>query len=358
MKVTQRALAEKLGLSANAVSLALRNHPSISKATRERVQAMADQMGYRPNPLVAALTADRNKRGRSGVTTLAYLTTCHHLRSDVKNIRQLFYKGACERAEACGFSLQEFCLADPDLDESSLQRILLSRGIHGVLIAPPARPDVSIHMDWEYFAVAALGHNLAHPRVHHAAGAVYHNTFNMLNELKAMGYQRPALILKGRNELNQRFQHCAVFEYLSREIWGIAQPHVYLYDDASAECAKVDAWLDDVHPDVVISSDELFKSSVTRVLGEVPGAIGYVAIEGASEGRDARIDFVPETVGAVGVDLVTAQLYRNERGIPSVANVVQVESPFVRGASLRVLARDASAGVYSPVHFSSYGGGE
>jgi len=46
MEVTQRAIAEKLGLSANAVSLALCNHSYISKATQERVQAMAEQMGY------------------------------------------------------------------------------------------------------------------------------------------------------------------------------------------------------------------------------------------------------------------------------------------------------------------------
>ncbi len=343
MKVTQRTLAAKLGISANAVSLALRNHPSISEATRARVRAMADEMGYRPNPLVAALTADRNRRGRTDVTTLAYLTTCHHLRSDSENIRQLFYKGACERAEACGFSLQEFCLADPDLDEVSLQRILLSRGIHGVLIAPPSKPKLSIQMDWEYFAVAALGHHLAYPRVHHAAGAVYQDTFNMLNELKAMGYQRPAAILGRRNERNQHSQRWAIFEHLSRQLWGLSQPHVFLYNDALAERTQVEAWLRDVQPDVVISSHHLFKALVAKVLGEVPADVGYVAIENSATEEDARIDFVPETVGAVGVDLVTAQLYRNERGIPSVVKAVQVESPFVCSASLRVLTPEASA---------------
>ena len=337
MRVTQRILAAKLGISANAVSLALRNHPSISEVTRARVQAMAEEMGYRPNPLVAALTADRKKRGRSGVTTLAYLTTCHHLRSDIKNIRQLFYKGACERAEACGFVLQEFCLADPELNENNLQRILLSRGIHGVLIAPPSHPNLSIQMDWEYFAVAALGQNLAHPRVHHAAAAAYQDTYNMLSELKAMGYQRPAAILGRRNERNQHSQRWAIFEHLSRQLWGLSQPYAFLCDDALTERTQVEAWLREVQPDVVISSYHQFKASVATVLGKVPADVGYVAVENSASEEDARIDFVPETVGAVGIDLVTAQLYRNERGIPSVAKAVQVESPFVRGSSLRVL---------------------
>lgn len=336
MKVTQRVLAEKLGLSANAVSLALRNHPSISKATRARVKMMAEQMGYRPNPLVAALTADRNKRGRSGVTTLAYITTCHHLRRRSRSIRRRFYEGACKRAEACGFLLQEFCLADRDLNESSLQRMLQSRGIHGVLIAPPPKPDFSICLNWEHFAVAALGHNLAYPRVHHAAVGVYQDTYNMLHDLHGMGYRRPAILLRTGNERNQHFQRWAIFERLTRQLWQMTQPLVYLYDDAPDEGAKLERWLREVQPDVVLSSDHQFRDTVIRACGEVPAAVGYVAIEYSPSDGDAHIDFKPETVGAVGVDLVTAQLYRNERGIPSVAQAVQIESVFVRGESLVV----------------------
>jgi LacI family transcriptional regulator len=47
------------------VSLALRRAPSISAATRERVLAAAERLGYRRNPLVAALMADlRGKKAR------------------------------------------------------------------------------------------------------------------------------------------------------------------------------------------------------------------------------------------------------------------------------------------------------
>ena len=47
------------------VSLALRRAPRISAATRERVLAAAERLGYRRNPLVAALMADlRGKKAR------------------------------------------------------------------------------------------------------------------------------------------------------------------------------------------------------------------------------------------------------------------------------------------------------
>ena len=54
-KVTVRDIARECGVSATTVSLALRNHPRISKKTKEKVQAAARRMNYTGNPLVSAL---------------------------------------------------------------------------------------------------------------------------------------------------------------------------------------------------------------------------------------------------------------------------------------------------------------
>ena len=157
----------------------------------------------------------------------------------------------------------------------------------------------------------------------------------MLDALKCMGYRRPAMLLKRKSERNQLSQRAAIFEYLSRQLWELPHPLIYLYDDIPSELDQIEAWLHHVQPDVVLSSDRQFKAPVIRVLGQVPKDVGYVAIEHSAVGEEARIDFKPETVGAVGIDLVTAQLYRNERGIPAVVQAVQVESPFFSGTTLR-----------------------
>ena len=47
--VTQQELADKLGLSQRAVSMALRGDKRISPATSQRVWDLANQLGYRPN---------------------------------------------------------------------------------------------------------------------------------------------------------------------------------------------------------------------------------------------------------------------------------------------------------------------
>ena len=48
-KVTLRQIAELAGISANSVSKALKDSPSISKEMKEKVREIANQLGYFPN---------------------------------------------------------------------------------------------------------------------------------------------------------------------------------------------------------------------------------------------------------------------------------------------------------------------
>jgi DNA-binding LacI/PurR family transcriptional regulator len=63
--VTQEQIARKLGISRQLVTFALAGYPQVSKASRQRILAAAQQMGYRPNPHARAL-----KRGRTGILAL------------------------------------------------------------------------------------------------------------------------------------------------------------------------------------------------------------------------------------------------------------------------------------------------
>ena len=60
--IDQRTIARNLGISQPWVSLALRGSSRVPLATRLRIQAEAERLGYRPDPLQAALGQQR--RGR------------------------------------------------------------------------------------------------------------------------------------------------------------------------------------------------------------------------------------------------------------------------------------------------------
>jgi DNA-binding LacI/PurR family transcriptional regulator len=63
--ITQAQIAEKLGISRQLVTFALAGYPQVSKESRERIQAAALEMGYRPNPHARAL-----RRKRTGIIAL------------------------------------------------------------------------------------------------------------------------------------------------------------------------------------------------------------------------------------------------------------------------------------------------
>ncbi|EEF59523.1 transcriptional regulator, LacI family [Pedosphaera parvula Ellin514] len=63
--VTQELIARKLGLSRQLVSFALAGHPQVSEASRKRILAAAQELGYKPNPYARAL-----KKGRTGIVAL------------------------------------------------------------------------------------------------------------------------------------------------------------------------------------------------------------------------------------------------------------------------------------------------
>ena len=63
--VTQQQIARKLGVSRQLVAFALAGYPQVSQASRQRILAAAQVMGYRPNPHARAL-----RRQRTGIIAL------------------------------------------------------------------------------------------------------------------------------------------------------------------------------------------------------------------------------------------------------------------------------------------------
>lgn len=76
--ITMADVARAAGVHQTTVSLALRSHPRIPENTRKRIQQVAEEMGYRPNPLVSALIAQRRLGlAFSSGSVLAYLHSQH-----------------------------------------------------------------------------------------------------------------------------------------------------------------------------------------------------------------------------------------------------------------------------------------
>ncbi|GAB4196252.1 MAG: LacI family DNA-binding transcriptional regulator [Phycisphaeraceae bacterium] len=61
MAVTLKEIAEKAGVSLTTVSIALGSEGRISEATRKRIRALAEELGYRPNLLVQGIQTGKTR---------------------------------------------------------------------------------------------------------------------------------------------------------------------------------------------------------------------------------------------------------------------------------------------------------
>jgi DNA-binding LacI/PurR family transcriptional regulator len=104
-----RDIARKLGVSHSTISLCLRNHPSIPVARREEVKRVAEQMGYRPDPLLASLVAYRH--GKTSLKIQSALAWVNHWEQPerLRTYREfdLYWRGAAQAAEKFGYHLDD-----------------------------------------------------------------------------------------------------------------------------------------------------------------------------------------------------------------------------------------------------------
>ena len=131
-------IAARLGVHPSTVSRALRNHPAISEAVRLRVQAVAREFAYKPNPLIAALVRSRKaRRAGSYRATLGYVYTAPVGRVTAwrKDYDALF-SGARTRARFLGYELEEFNLSGTRFTPRRFTQILLTRNILGLILPP------------------------------------------------------------------------------------------------------------------------------------------------------------------------------------------------------------------------------
>ena len=126
--ITIKQLAQALGMSHSTVSRALNGHPSISDATRKRIEQAAAQFGYVPNSAARIL-----KTARSGIIGLV-----------IPDIQNKFYATVAKAiSDAAAEQHWQMVLAITD-DNSERENVairsLLKAQAEGVIIVPTATP--------------------------------------------------------------------------------------------------------------------------------------------------------------------------------------------------------------------------
>jgi DNA-binding LacI/PurR family transcriptional regulator len=334
--VTLQDIALRAGVSKMTVSLALRGHPHAAAATRDRLRRLADEMGYRPNPLIVANMAQLRAGRRTafaGTVAIAGRGVSPERMPQNTQSRRVFM-GARRRAEALGYKLEWFSLATPALDGRRLTEILKARGIFGVVLFADGVLPPRCHLDWSQFALSAIGRTEVGCELHRTAGDYYRAVRDICQRCRELGYRRIGLTVTRDHDTAHQSLHRSALLGCQAE-WP-ASDHVPPLVLEQWEAAPFHAWLERCRPEVIIAGADRPWHWLLEAGYRIPEDIGFIRPHFSDHLTDASgFIFDEAELGAAAVDLVVEQLNHNERGIPAMVKRVLLPGRWFEGKSLR-----------------------
>lgn len=343
MRVTLKDIAAKLGVSTSTVSMALRNDSRISEERRKEITSLAKKMGYTPDPFLSGLAA--YSRARVNAKERGALAWINHW-PEPERLRQFrefdaYWRGASAAAKRFGYRLDEICWG-ADCSPKRLERILLARGIEGVLIPPHGEVINWDDFDWNHFSVLRFGMSLPGPDSNIVSADIFRSTLMAVRRIADYGYRRIAVTVN--RETNHRvgggFLSGYFFAQRSLQLSPALPPLLTGLGDGNPseradELAALRKWMETNRPDAILTSD-----------AHIPGmlkTLGYgipedIAIAGTSVLDiplvDTGVDQRSEVIGQVAAEMLVKQINVREKGEPRDPCRILVESAWKDGASL------------------------
>jgi LacI family transcriptional regulator len=336
VRTTLRDVARLADCHYSTVSLALRNHPRITPATRIKIQTVARQLGYSPDAMLTALAAYRTTRGQPAQhPAIAWLTNHHTLNGwrEYTPCNVDYFEGASSRARERGYKLEPFWLAEPGMTGRRMAEILRARGIMGVLL-PPQEQVCAIDFDWESFATVTFGHTLLRPRLHLVANHEYRTMGILFAELKRRDYHDIGLV--ANREHDARVDHNWLAAYLiEQHRLGHGRPLPPMIVDQWNDAALL-KWVERHRPEVIVTKLPQVLACLKQAGYRVPDDMG-VAFHSLHERTEGLSGTKKNSfqIGVMAVDVLIDMLHRNERGAPTNPQMVMIEGSWVEGRTLR-----------------------
>ena len=335
--VTQRDLAKKLGLSNATVSLALRDSPRIPEARRLEIQALAQKLGYRPNP--AAVTLSYNKRSSKNIpihSSLAFINLWPEPDELHKiNLFDSYWKGATACAEKFGYRLEEFALAH--FSSSRLEKVLSARGIDAILLTTQSyRHQINFSdFDWDKFCGIRTSRLPVSPALHVVTADQSGNTMVAIDQIRAKGYKRIGFIAYGRSAGDRIWRFESGYLTVQEEVPENERLPVYRLDiEDAASRAGLGTWMKTHRPDALLSLHPQVRELLETLGYKVPDDVGLATVNTMDCHIEAGIDQNAAEIGRCAVLQLLSLVYDNDTGIPQTMRETLIKGLWVDGPTL------------------------
>lgn len=317
------AVASAAGVARSTVSKALRNDPTIPHKRCLAIQKIATRLGYRPNPMVATLMAQlHSQRRRTDPYHIAWLDLWSERDPPPVPIIEPLLQGARRRAVELGYDIEVYHPARDGIGPSRLRQILTTKSQWGLIIPPVPESAMRYPLDLRGLAGVTVGTSLHEPVMHRVSPNHFQGAQLACERLRSAGFNRIGLALS--RAMNERVERKWLGGFLAEQYrWPSAQSLPALLVDPEEE-ARFEAWRREQRPDVLLIAEPHVAAWAKRNGKRLP--VAWLALLEQGSKRAQGIDYQPELLGGAAVELVIAQIHRNERGSPANPHTVYLES--------------------------------
>lgn len=335
---SQKLIAKKLGISTAAVSLALRDKGTVSKELTEKVKAMAESLGYRPNPVLASLASKRFRESSADQGTPICLIDFH---GDASHGRRMF-NVLKERATELGYH-------PTIIDASELShylspdRTLYNRGVQGLVIHGPVPSSYfSKGFDWSLFSVVVCGRYLSPLPFDTVRPDIFQSIKQAYCKAREYGYRRIGFAL-GRHVPIIEDDESRLSAVLGLQRLMESGKAIPPYFEQISDFERITAWARKYQPDCVLG----FHTGQAWYLLEhgfrIPEDMGFASIHLHHKDTLGTVNRWKvagnvqnlDEVGRQSINLLDQKIKHHEQGIPRFAKHVLVQSTWLDGSTLR-----------------------
>lgn len=335
-RVTMREIAAAANVSTMTVSLALRNSQQIGQETKVRVLGIAKKLGYTPDPALSALLAYRAAKKPSKFRgSIAYINHTDQPESHRRiRLHREYFNGAHERATELGFTLEEFWTAEPGMTPERATQILSCKEVSGLLIGPMPEAHGQLDLKWEQFTGVAFGFSLESPRLSTVSTHNFQCVRLAVESILERGYSRIGMaITRGPNDRVLRAWSGAFLEQQNTLIK--KKDRIPILETDHVEPDRFRRWFLRHRPDALLLS---YRQALTLLekmgirVGEDVG-VAFPFKEDVLPGF-AHVDQNCFFVGRTAIEVLSGQIYRNEKGIPEHRAQTLIDGGWRDGLSL------------------------
>lgn len=337
-RVTLKEVAHEANVSIATVSMALRGQGKLAEETVARIRAVADRLGYQPDPVLASLASRRFRSGEQAQGLPLALLEFPAFLSKSGGAQNNYRSQLIESARRIGYAPTVYSVADMQ-SYADFTRVLYHRGTVGVIISGQPPPDMlEDPARWAPFALAQCGRYRDITPLHTVRPNIFQAIKLSFEQAYARGYRRIGFALGSHPEILE--------DDLAR--LGAARA---LIDSRLPKDARIDPYFGPIHASEEMAAWALRSKADAFVAFSVgfwftlrdagircPEDAGFLAMHLHNHGHQpvdfSGLDQSRAEIAHQTVLLIDQMVRHNERGLPKQPRNLLIQSAWIEGDTL------------------------